>query len=351
MAIVLDGPVLPADLTTFVREVPQPANFVLNQILPDVYIEDNRVDLGIITRANRMARFRAYDANLHRAQRQTATTSIVQLPPLSDTLVMGELERLQLEFARTGGTNTGAFVNAIYNDAEELTRNVLHRMEFARGDVLVDGKFTLGSLAGETGLVIEADFGVPTGNFMVPQILWSATATADILSDLNAWVTYYINLNGYAPKGMWISRQTSTQLLSNQLLRTAAGTLLGAASFLSRAALDASLAAHMLPPILGVYDSMVDVDGVATRILPANKVIFVPPDGVPFGRTVWGLSATALEIAGMADAGLSFEDAPGIVGAVDKSDAPPYRQQTFVDAVGMPVLDNPKALMVATVSA
>lgn len=350
MAIVLDGPVLPADLTTFVREVPQPANFILNQVLPDVYIEDNRVDLGIITRTNRMARFRAYDANLHRAQRDTAATSIIQLPPLSDTLVMGELERLQLEFARTGGTNTGAFVNAIYNDAEQLTRNVLHRMEYARGDVLVDGKFTLGTLAGETGLVVEADFGVPAGNFVTPATLWSTTATADPLNDLQGWVTYYISVNGYQPGGMWVSRQTMTQLLSNQVMRTAAGTLLGAASFLSRAQIDASLSSHMLPPILGVYDSMVDVDGTPTRIMPANKVIFVPPQGVPFGRTVWGLSATALEIVKSPEAQLAFEDAPGIVGAVDKADAPPYRQQTFVDAVGMPVLDNPKALMVATVS-
>lgn len=350
MAIVLDGPVLPADLTTFVREVPQPANFILDQILPNVYITDNRVDLGVITRTNRMARFRAYDASLHRAQRDTATTSIVQLPPLSDTLAMGELERLQLEFARTGGTNTGAFVNAIYNDAEQLTRNVLHRMEFARGDVLTDGKFTLGSLAGESGLQIEADFGVPAGNFVAPSILWSSTTTADVLNDLNAWVTYYISINGYAPGGMWISRQTSTQLLSNTLLRQAAGTLLGTASFLSRAAIDASLASHLLPPILGVYDSMVDVDGVTTRIMAANKVIFTPPAGTPFGRTVWGLSATALEIVNTPEANMSFEDAPGIVGAVDKADSPPYRQQTFVDAVGMPVLDNPKALMVATVS-
>lgn len=351
MAIVLDGPVLPADLTTFVRSVPNPANYILNQVLPDVLISDNRVDLGIITRTNRMARFRAYDANLHRAQRDTATTSIVQLPPLSDTLVMGELERLQLEFARTGGTNTSAFVNAIYNDAEQLTRNVLHRMEFARGQLLTTGKFTLGTLAGETGLQIQADFGVPVGNFVAPAgALWSNTATADVLQDLQAWVTYYISVNGYQPGGMWVSRQTSTQLLSNTLLRQAAGTLLGSASFLSRAAIDASLAAHMLPPILGVYDSQVDLDGVTTRIMPSNKVVFTPPDGTPFGRTVWGLSATSLELVNTQEAEMPFEDAPGIVGAVDKADAPPYRQQTFVDAVGMPVLDNPKALMIATVA-
>ena len=346
MAIVLDGPVLPDDLTTFVREVPQPANFVLNQILPDTHITTNRVDVGIITRTNRTARFRAYDSNLHVAQRDTAQVSSVQLPPLSDTLAMGELERLRLEYARTGGTNNQAFVEAIYNDAEQLTRNVLHRMEQARGDILVDGKFTL---TGEGGLTLEADFGVPAGNFVTPGTLWSTTSTSDPLNDLQGWVTYYIGINGYAPGGMWVSRQTMTQLLSNTNLRTAAGTLLGAASFLSRDQLDASLASHMLPQILGVYDSMVDIDGTPTRVLPANKVIFVPPQGTSFGRTVWGVTATALELVDSSEVEMTFENAPGIVGVVEKS-GPPYREFTFVDAVGMPVLDNPKALMVATVA-
>lgn len=346
MALVFDGPVLPDDLTTFVRTVPQPANFMLNQVLPDVQVQSNRVDVGQITRTNRTARFRAYDSNIHVSRRDNGQVTTVELPPLSDSLGMGELERLRIEYARVGGTNLNAFVDAIYNDAEQLTSNVLHRMEQARGDVLTDGKFTL---SGEGGLVLEADYGVPAGNFVTAGTLWTDTTNADILTDLNAWVSYYIGVNGYAPGGMWISRAIQTNILANTKLRTAAGTLLGAASFLSRAQADQSLDSHALPPILGVYDTQVDVDGTPTRILPANKVVFVPPTGVPFGRTVWGVSATALEIVNNPEAQLAFENAPGIVGAVDKADSPPFRQTAFVDAVGMPVLDNPRALMVATV--
>jgi len=346
MAIVYDGPVLPDDLTTFVRAVPQPANFILNQVLPDVHVQSNEIDLGQITRTNRTARFRAYDANLHVAQRDVAQVTRVTLPPLSDSLSMGELERLKIEFARTGGTNQNAFIDAIYNDATTLTRYVQNRMELARGDVLTDGKFTL---TGEGGLTLEADFGIPAGNFVTPATLWSTTATADILGDLNTWVTYYINLNGYAPDGMWISRQTLTQMLSNTALRQSAATLVGTAAFLSRQQLDQSLASHGLPGIKGVYDANVDVDGTTTRTVPANKVIFVPPPGTPFGRTVWGITATALELVNSGEAELSFEDAPGIVGVVEKS-GPPYREYTFVDSVGMPVIDNPRALMIATVA-
>ena len=64
----------------------------------------------------------------------------VNMLPLSDSLNMGEYERLQLEFARTGGTRREALANAIYNDAERLTRHMQYRMEQAIGDVLTDAR-------------------------------------------------------------------------------------------------------------------------------------------------------------------------------------------------------------------
>jgi hypothetical protein len=133
MAILYDGPVIPDDLTSFVRNVPPLQNIALNQYLPDRHLPVNRVDIGILTKVGRTARFRVFDGPIHVAKRDSVQVNSVMLPPLSDQLAMGELERLQIEFARVGGTNTGAFVNAIYNDAETLTRNVQRRMELARG--------------------------------------------------------------------------------------------------------------------------------------------------------------------------------------------------------------------------
>jgi hypothetical protein len=350
MAILYDGPVLPDDLTTFVRNVPPLQNIALNQWLPDRHLPVNRVDVGILTKVGRTARFRVFDGPIHVARRDSAVVSQVNLPPLSDQLAMGELERLQIEFARTGGTNTSAFVNAIYNDAEILTRNVQRRMELARGDVLTDGKFTL---AGEGGLVMEADYAVPGGNFTTASILWGHTATgvydADILGDLNTVVTNYINLNGFPPGGMIINRTIMNNILFNDQLRKATGSILGANTMLTRPQVDAVLDAHVLPPILGVYDSSFDVDGVSTRALPVNKVIFVPPAGQTLGYTAWGVTATALELVNSNEADMTFSNAPGIVGVVEK-DGPPYRQFTFVDAVGMPVIENPYLLAVLTVN-
>lgn len=347
--IVFDGPVLPDDLTVFTREVPLPIEVGdgLASLLPDKNIDSNRVDFANITKTGRVARFRMFDGPLHVAQRDTASTSVVKLPPVSDSLGMGELERLELEFARTGGTNQAAIVNAIYDDATTLTQNVQRRMALARGDVLTDGKFTMLTSEG----TLEADFGLPAGNVVEPSVAWSDTANAKPLDDLTAWVQAYTTTlgNGFRPASMTTSQKVLNWLLQNASLRNLFSSLVGAPSRLSPAQLNQALTDFGLPTFAPAYDAAVDVDEVSTRVTADDKVFLTPPDPINnLGFTAWGVSATSLELVNAAESDMSFENAPGIVGVVIK-DGPPFRQYTFVDAVGMPLLTNPRALMVATV--
>lgn len=343
MAIVFDGPVTPDALTAYVREVPTPADQVLNRLLPDRYFNSNRIDVSELTRRNRTARFRAFDGRIHVSERDVGSTKSVALPPLSSSLSVGEYERLQMEFARTGGTNNTALVNAIYDDATNLTREVQARMEQARGDVLTDGKFTL---AGEGGLFLEADFSVPAGHLVTAGTAW--TGAASIVNDETSWTDTYVATNGFAPGGQVVSRRVLNLMLKNAEFRTLLASTVGTPGLITRSALDTVLETYGLPPIVMVYDTVVDVDGVSTRVLPDNRVIFVPPNVSDLGYTAWGVSATALELVNSNVADLDFEEAPGIVGVVEKS-GPPYRQFTYVDAVGMPVLANANLLFVANV--
>lgn len=344
MALVFDGPVTPDALTAFVRQVPSPSTFSLASVLPNRLLSTNHVDLASITRTNRTARFRAFDGRIHVSERDVTGGKQVNLPPLSSSIGVGELERLRLQFAQTGGTNTAALVQAIYNDAENLTNEVLARVELARGDVLTDGKFTL---AGEGGLFMEADFGVPAAHLVTAATVWSDPA-ADIIANLTDWVNVYIATNGQAPGGMIVSQRVLSAMLRNPAIRTLAASLAGAPGIVSRPALDGSLDAFGLPPISLVYNTKVDVDGVSTSVIPDDRVIFIPQNPTDLGYTAFGISATALELVTSNRAELSFSQAAGIVGVVVK-DGPPFRETTFVDAVGMPVLANANLLFVADV--
>jgi hypothetical protein len=169
MAIFYDAPVVPDALTAFVREVPMAANLTLSAAIPTETVDDNKVDFAERVHTNRVAEFRAFDGAITVGQRDSGSTSVVELLPLSNSLGLGEYERLQMQFARTKGTNVDALVRAIYNDAENLVGTVRNRIELAWGDVLTDGKLTIN----EGGYVGEADFGVPAENLVNAAKTWS----------------------------------------------------------------------------------------------------------------------------------------------------------------------------------
>ena len=344
MAIFFDGPVLPDALTTFVRNVPVPDQFALTAMFPTITRDDNRIDFAEIVRTNRTARFRSFDGRLHVSSRDTGSAKFVKLLPLSTSYSLGEYERLQLEFARTGGTNVNALANSVYNDAENGAREIHARMEQAWGDVLVDGKLTIN----EEGFQGEADYGVPGTQLVTAAPLWSSVGTAKPLDDMTSWADTYFTNNGFRPGHALTSLTVQRQLQQNaQLIGAIKGTTSGATR-VSMAEVNALFASEGLPTFMEPYGTLVDVDGTPTLVFPANKVAIMPPNLGDLGATVMGLSATALELVNSNLSEFSFSDAPGIVGVIEKT-GPPYRQFTFVDAVGMPVLMNARLLMIATV--
>jgi hypothetical protein len=334
----------PDALTAFVRNVPIPDSLSLLAEAGSDSVQRNTVDWAEITKTNRTARFRSYDGRIHVSERNVGTEQTVKLPPLSSSLSMGEYERLQLEFARTGGTRQEALANAIYDDAAQLTLEVLFRLEQAIGDVLTDGKLTID----ENGLVSEADYAVPADQIVAPLTLWTNTAAATVLSDLVAW--YDVQKAKGIAGGAWRTSQRVVRLMQRnaEIINAVYGSAAGRTR-VTFTELNDLLGSEGLPPVADPYDTVVDVDGVTTRVIPDDRILLTPADLADLVRVKMGITATALELVGSKEADLSFEDAPGIVGVVEKS-GPPYREWTFVDAVGMPVLTDSKRLLVADVA-
>lgn len=345
MAIFYDAPVVPDALTAFVRQVPLPSTLALSALFPTEQSDKNTIDWSEITQTNRTARFRSFDGRVHVSDRDGGSDKQVKMIPLSDSLTQGEYERLQVEFARTGGTRQQALVTAIYNDGERLTRHVQNRMEQAIGDVLTDGKLTIN----ENGYQGEADFGVPSGNLITVGTPWTTNASAPALDNLLAGVDQYVAQNGFAPGGVLASRKGVRLMQTNAQL---IGAAVGSSSGRSRINVDDLIGlfdSEGVPSNFVIYDTQVDVDGVSTRVIPEDRLIFLPPNTDDLLAVRYGLSATALELVQDGRAELAFENAPGIVGVVDKATGVPYRQTTFVDAVGMPYLKDARKLLVMDV--
>lgn len=343
MAIVWDSYISPQALTAFVRAVPVDQNYILNRVLPDRYDEVLEVEFaeGVVT--TRAAKARAWDAPPMPGRRDQFTTRRVKLPAVSQMLGRGERDRLELERLRAGGQATQAIERAIFDDAQINATAVTSRVELMRGDLLSDGVITLAELGGLT-----ADFGVPGTHIVTAGTLWSTVATADVLGNLRAWNAVYRASNGFGFGGMIVPEDVLYYMATNAAIRDLWSNIGGAPTMINLDQLNQTLRANRLPEILFTYDSQVMVDEVSTRILPANKVIFVPPTGTELGFTQWGMTATALELQ---NAGVQVVPSPaGMVGVVDKDVRPPYREAAYVDATVMPVLSRPRGLFVATVA-
>lgn len=342
--ILFDAPVTPDSLTTFIRSIPIEDDLRLLREAGSETALDNKVDWSIINRRNRTARYRSFDGRIHVSTRDAGEAAEVNLIPMSSSLNRGEYERLQLQFAITGGTRVSALARAIYNDAEQLTREVQNRLELAIGDVLTDGKITIN----ENGFIGEADFGVPTDQIVAPATLWSNTGTATVLTNLKAWVAV-MRAKGVRPGAIRTSQRVVEFILANaEIINAAYGNAAGR-TYATLPDVNRVFADHGIPPLVEPYDTAVDVDGTETRVIPDDRVLLTPASLSDLVAVVSGVTATALELVNSNVAELSFADSPGIVGVVEKV-GPPYREFTFVDAVNLPVLRDAQRLLVADVA-
>ena len=342
--IFYDAPVIPDDLTTFVRDVPINPNLNLLNTFPVRFLDSNTIDWAEVVRTNRTAKFRSFDGRISVSKRDGGSDKRVSLLPLSDSLSQGEYETLQLLFAQTGGTNAAALERAIYNDAENLTRNIQNRLELAWGDVLTDGILTIN----ENGFQGEADFGVPGGNKVTAGTAWTNIA-APALADLRTWHDAYRAANGGAPGQTRMSQRILRLLQANTGIVNAVYGAAAGRTWVNRSDLNALFESEGFAPINVPDVAQVDVDGTLVSVVPDDRLFLLPENLSDLGYTAFGISATALELVNSTEAELTFEEASGIVGVVLK-DGPPFRQNTFVDCVAMPVLVDGRRLLVADVA-
>jgi hypothetical protein len=347
--LFFDAPVENDALTAFVRQVPFDSNLGLTNLFGRRDVETNTVDFAEITRTNRMARYRSFDGRIHVSARDTGSEKRVPMIPLSTSLNMGEYERLQLQFAALQGGNTARLARAVYNDAEQLTREVQNRIEMAWGDTLSDGILTI-SEGGITGTAGITDYGVPANQKTTVGTAWTTVATAPALSDIQTVIDVRVDTNGNSRPGYMLTSNAQIRNLrrNKQIIDAVYGSTSGRTQ-VSLNELRTLLADEFNGlTLLNSYDSSFDVDGVTTRTIPNDKVMFLPADLENFGYTAWGVSATALELVNSNRSELSFEQAAGIVGVVIK-EGPPFREFVFTDAVAIPVIADARGLSVLDV--
>ena len=338
----------PTTLTGYARQAlmdlpvnqAQLAQWLPNRLIDDLAFRFTRGGGGLVDAAE----YRAYDAESPIGNRPGVTRVSGELPPISRKIRLGEYDRLR---QRKIGADE-AIRAAILSDAESMVRSVAARIEKARGDALVTGSVTIA----ENGVVATVDFGRTAGHTTTAGTLWSDTTNAKPVDDLDTWVTTYSDNTGSVPGAIVMSKKNFGYLTRNAQVKNVASAGGITPNIVSASTVRDVLGAYDLPPIY-LIDSRVRINGVATRIIPENRVLLLPApgdqgnvEGTDLGATFWGTTSESLE----PDFGLVGGQEAGIVAGAYR-DFDPVAQWTKAAAIALPVLANPDLSFAATVAA
>ena len=307
-----------------------------NRELDDLVFEAQTGGGGLIDAAN----FRSYDSEPDFGSREGISSITGKLPPIARQMLLSEYDQLRLRKAPEQ-----AYRDLLLRDGERLTRQIDARLEIARGDALVNGSVTLD----ERGVKATVAFSRKAEHSVTAATAWSNPA-ADMITDLQTWSDVWSETNGASPGAILTTKKVARAMLKNTGLQ--AQLYPGNSNLrLRRSDVDAWFEDNDLPPIQ-TYDAKVKWKGTERRILQEGRLLFLPApaevgsiDGGPVGETFWGTTAEAQE----PQYGIQDGELPGIVVAAFKETKTPVHAITIASAIGIPIMANPNASLVANV--
>lgn len=319
------------------RGVLDPGNRLRELAFPVREVEDVRYRLTQVQSVDTAGAVRAFGTPSRQIRRPGITELKGGLPAVSaiDTVTEGELYRAR---QLTGADVGDALEAEVIASAARVAIAVDNRFEILRGAVL-----STGALSIDNGEVIQsASFGVPTANLPAAPVAWTDAAAVP-LTNLMAWMDVYVASAGAEPGVILTSRRILGLLLRNAEIRGILAANGVTPSIASQGSLSNVLAAYGLPPIT-TYERQID----GARVIPDNRLIFLPADDARLGATVLGITEQAKQLTQARV--LSAAETPGVTVATLIEDHPVARHVN-ADSIGLPVLEQPNRLLAATVAA
>lgn len=309
------------------------ARFLPNREVLDTVVRFVQGQSGLIPIAN----FRAYDAEPGIGKAPSGKRVTLEIPALGQNIPVSEYRQLR---ARNAADD--AIEQAIFNTTDLVVRAVSDSIERARGIALATGKATINpTLFGgpADGFSSDDDFGRAAGHTVAASSPWS-TGSVSRLADLQTWFDVYVTTNGVEPGALLMSTRVLRALMAGTEFQTQ--LINGGARPATRQQVQDILSGAGLPEIV-VYDRRVSVGGTATKVIPDDRLLFLPApvetddwQGTELGATFWGETLTST------DAGWGIEEGetPGIVAGVYRGERPPLIAEVVSDAIALPVLAN-----------
>lgn len=332
----------PVEATGIARDeqylIEQAKGGTLARFLPNVFVDADHVKFergstGLVD----VARYRAFNAPPEIGKGGPVKTSTITLPSIARSEPIDEMT--QKDLARLSDTRVRKSVeSAIRRNVQAISM----RQEWTRGILIDTGKVTVD----QDNFWIDDDFGRDPALSITAATLW-ASGAVDRLSALLAWVDVYKQKNAGAEPGRIVFGGTAAwaAFCAGDQFRT---IIAGGASRPPLAEEVKQVARAAGLPDMETYDRLVQVDGVATRVLKADRIYLLPEpvdpmseDGSPLGATYWGRTVSA----GFDSWGIEPDEQPGIVCGVFREESVGRSIEVQADSIGEPVAVQANAAM------
>lgn len=337
MAVLWTDIIEPDELTGYVRAAQEDyeqaqgtlARYLPNRNVDGISVRFRKGRSGLIPEAS----YRAYDAAPRPGKNQSGKRVTLELPALTEELVVGEYDQL-----RTRGASDEAVRRDILSTAVRATRAIANRAERLRGIVINTGIATIPELGAAD------DFGRPADHNVLAGALWT-DPDVDRIAFLEQLLDTYSTNTGAEPGVMLMTRRVYRALASGNQFRT---LLVGGGSRpATEEQVRATLSGAGLPEI-----EIFNRRTFSGRVLDERKLFFLPapvdPDdweGTELGSTFWGQTLTSTH----EDYNLAEAEQPGIVAGAYRGTKPPMIAEVVADSINLPVLANADLSLAAQV--
>lgn len=328
----------PRELTVFARRAQadvEAAEGSLASFFPSTTTDGDTVKYTITESGLvQTAEYRAWDTETGIGKLEGGKRVTLELPPLGRKIRIGEFDHIRDRNDETNQMRIAARATAT------AVKAVTERLEVARADALNSGHIKIK----ENGFNVDVDLGRDAGLTVSAATTWD-TAGSDPIQDLMAWVEAYADKNsGEVPGTIMGSRKILSVLQRNAAINSAIKSTVGG-TMVTLDSLNSLLGSFGLPSIT-TFDRRANVGGTVRRLLPEKNLYLLPAAGSnALGQTVFGRTAEADD----PEYGLAVAEAPGVVAALHR-EWDPFGYWTHVTGIGLPIMTNPNASMVATVT-
>ena len=291
-----------------------------------------RFNTGTTRTYTAAAPFRAWDTPSPIGTRPGRGRVEGDLPPISMQFTLRELDLAEQNAMAAGGSEFAEMIRGdVYDDIESGIRAIQNRQELVCRDFLQLGLATVA----ERGVAQTINPQRAAGNASTVGIGWDVPATAVPMTNERAVMTVMKGY-GYGPGDLVAIMNETTWLAwlaTDQIRQTYDSTRV--LPFLNEEQGRQVRREQRLPDAVVIDRTIVPYNGSAQQLIPDYFVLYVPANE-PVGSTQWGQPVMA------SDPRLKIErdDRPGPLAYMTSSDEP-YGIQTHIQAIGVPVMENP----------